>query len=69
MACVLRDSDFGILVLTVLKALAILVPLLIGMAYLTYVERKVLAAMQLRKAARTWSGRSACCSPSPTPSR
>jgi NADH-quinone oxidoreductase subunit H len=33
----------------VVKALAILVPLLIGVAYLTYAERKVLAAMQLRK--------------------
>jgi NADH-quinone oxidoreductase subunit H len=42
-------NPFGILVLTVLKALAILVPLLVGVAYLTYAERKVLAAMQLRK--------------------
>jgi NADH-quinone oxidoreductase subunit H len=39
----------GILALTVLKALAILVPLLVGVAYLTYAERKVLAAIQLRK--------------------
>ena len=31
------------------QALALLVPLLIGVAYLTYAERKVLAAMQLRK--------------------
>ena len=37
------------LILIVLEALAILVPLLIGVAYLTYAERKVLAAMQLRK--------------------
>ena len=42
-------TPFGILVLIVLKTLAILVPLLIGVAYLTYVERKVLAAMQLRR--------------------
>jgi NADH-quinone oxidoreductase subunit H len=42
-------TPLGILVLTVLKALAILVPLLVGVAYLTYAERKVLAAMQLRK--------------------
>jgi NADH-quinone oxidoreductase subunit H len=42
-------TPLGILVLTVVKALAILVPLLIGVAYLTYAERKVLAAMQLRK--------------------
>jgi NADH-quinone oxidoreductase subunit H len=39
----------GVLVLTVLKALAILLPLLMGVAYLTYAERKVLAAMQLRR--------------------
>ena len=39
----------GILILTVVKALALLVPLLVGVAYLTYAERKVLAAMQLRK--------------------
>jgi len=43
------SSDFGILVLTVLKAVALLVPLLLGVAYLTYAERKVLAAMQLRR--------------------
>jgi NADH-quinone oxidoreductase subunit H len=43
------STDFGILVLTLLRALALLVPLLIGVAYLTYAERKVLAAMQLRK--------------------
>jgi NADH-quinone oxidoreductase subunit H len=42
-------SDFGILILTLLKSLALIVPLLIGVAYLTYAERKVLAAMQLRK--------------------
>jgi NADH-quinone oxidoreductase subunit H len=36
-------------VLIVLKILAIIVPLLIAMAYLTYMERKVIAAMQLRK--------------------
>jgi NADH-quinone oxidoreductase subunit H len=39
----------GQLILTVLEALALLVPLLIGVAYLTLAERKVLAAMQLRK--------------------
>ncbi len=43
------STDFGILVLTLLRMLALLVPLLIGVAYLTYAERKVLAAMQLRK--------------------
>ena len=39
---------FGILVLTLLKSLAVIVPLLIGVAYLTYAERKVLGAIQLR---------------------
>jgi NADH-quinone oxidoreductase subunit H len=47
-------SDFlatplGIVLLTFAKALALLVPLLIGVAYLTWAERKVLGAMQLRK--------------------
>jgi NADH-quinone oxidoreductase subunit H len=42
-------TPFGILILTLAKTLALLVPLLIGVAYLTYAERKVLAAMQLRK--------------------
>ncbi len=42
-------SPFGILIVTLLETLALLVPLLIAVAYLTYAERKVLAAMQLRK--------------------
>jgi NADH-quinone oxidoreductase subunit H len=42
-------SDLGILIITTLKSLGIIVPVLIGMAYLTYAERKVLAAMQLRR--------------------
>jgi NADH-quinone oxidoreductase subunit H len=42
-------TPLGILLLTVVKALALLVPLLVGVAYLTYAERKVLAAIQLRK--------------------
>nr|WP_246514333.1 NADH-quinone oxidoreductase subunit NuoH [Neoroseomonas soli] len=45
----LFNTSLGILILTVVKALALLVPLLIGVAYLTYAERKVMAAMQLRK--------------------
>ena len=36
-------------ILIVLKIFAIVVPLLIAMAYLTYMERKVIGAMQLRK--------------------
>src|ERR1700749_1573534 len=43
------DTDIGLVILTFIEALALLVPLLIGVAYLTYAERKVLAAMQLRK--------------------
>jgi NADH-quinone oxidoreductase subunit H len=44
-----HDTDTGIVLLTFIEALALLVPLLIGVAYLTYAERKVLGAMQLRK--------------------
>jgi NADH-quinone oxidoreductase subunit H len=36
-------------IVIVLEILAILVPLLVAVAYLTYAERKVIAAMQLRK--------------------
>lgn len=43
------STDFGILILTLLRSLALIVPLLIGVAYLTYAERKVLAAVQLRR--------------------
>src|ERR1700689_3806859 len=43
------ETDIGLVILTFIEALALLVPLLIGVAYLTYAERKVLAAMQLRK--------------------
>jgi NADH-quinone oxidoreductase subunit H len=42
-------TEFGGLILTLLESLAIIVPLLIGVAYLTYAERKVLGAIQLRK--------------------
>jgi len=45
----LRNDPIGIVILTVIEALALLVPVLIGVAYLTYAERKVMAAMQLRK--------------------
>ncbi|WP_298214872.1 NADH-quinone oxidoreductase subunit NuoH [Acidocella sp.] len=43
------DSTTGFVILTVLKTLALVVPLLIGVAYLTYAERKVLGAIQVRK--------------------
>jgi NADH-quinone oxidoreductase subunit H len=45
----LLQTPVGHVVLVVLETLALLVPLLIGVAYLTYAERKVLAAMQSRK--------------------
>ncbi len=32
-----------------LKVVAIVIPLLLGVAYLTYAERKVIAAMHLRR--------------------
>ncbi|SUE43810.1 NADH-quinone oxidoreductase subunit NuoH [Roseomonas gilardii] len=43
------SSPIGILALTLAQTLALLVPLLIAVAYLTYAERKVLAAMQYRR--------------------
>ncbi len=43
------QTTIGIVILTLLKSLALIVPLLIGVAYLTYAERKVLGAMQMRK--------------------
>jgi NADH-quinone oxidoreductase subunit H len=45
----LLNNPVGIVILTVIEALALLVPVLIGVAYLTYAERKVLAAIQMRK--------------------
>ena len=43
------SSDGGITILAVLESLAMIVPVLLGVAYLTYAERKVLGAIQLRK--------------------
>jgi NADH-quinone oxidoreductase subunit H len=43
------DTALGTLILTVAETLAIVVPVLLMMAYLTYAERKVLAAMQMRR--------------------
>ena len=39
----------GSLILTIAETLALLVPVLIGVAYLTLAERKVLAAIQIRR--------------------
>ncbi len=49
MADFFLNTDTGRVILTFIEALALLVPLLIGVAYLTYAERKVLAAIQLRR--------------------
>src|SRR5215469_16562436 len=43
------ETDVGRVILTFAEALALLAPLLIMVAYLTYAERKVLAAMQISK--------------------
>ena len=43
------QTDLGIVILTLLESLALIVPLLIGVAYLTWFERKVMGAIQLRK--------------------
>jgi NADH-quinone oxidoreductase subunit H len=43
------STPLGVLAITVAQTLALLVPVLIAVAYLTYAERKVLGAMQLRK--------------------
>ena len=42
-------TPFGTLLLTVAQTLAMLVPVLMSVAYLTLAERKILAAMQARK--------------------
>jgi NADH-quinone oxidoreductase subunit H len=42
-------TPVGVLAITVAQTLALLVPVLLAVAYLTWAERKVLAAMQLRK--------------------
>ena len=49
MAHFFLHTTAGFAILTVLQTLAVLVPVLIGMAYLTYAERKILGAIHLRK--------------------
>ncbi len=46
---VFLQTNLGIAILTLLESLAIIVPLLLGVAYLTWFERKVMGAIQLRK--------------------
>lgn len=43
------ETSSGVLILTVAKTLAMLVPVLLSVAYLTLAERKVMAAMQMRR--------------------
>ena len=42
-------TPIGIAAITLAQTLALLVPVLLAVAYLTYAERKVLGAMQLRR--------------------
>jgi NADH-quinone oxidoreductase subunit H len=42
-------TTLGVVILTILECLAVLVPLLMAVAYLVYAERKILGAIQLRK--------------------
>ena len=43
------DTPAGVTLLILIEILAIVVPLLLAVAYLTYAERKVMAAMQMRR--------------------
>src|ERR1044072_478908 len=43
------DSPVGITAIILIQILAIVLPLLLAVAYLTYAERKVMAAMQMRR--------------------
>ena len=43
------ETSIGFAILTFAQALALLVPVLMGVAYLTLAERKILAAIQIRK--------------------
>jgi NADH-quinone oxidoreductase subunit H len=45
----LYNSTAGFVVFSLIKTLAVLVPVLLGMAYATYFERKALGAFQLRR--------------------
>ncbi len=61
-------SGPGQVLITLVETLALLVPLLLCVAYLTVAERKVLGAMQLRKGPNV-VGFWGCCRRSPTRSR
>ena len=61
----LLPAEIWRLVVIVLQILAIVLPLLVAVAYLTYAERKVIGAIQLRKGPNV-VGPLACCSRWPT---
>jgi NADH-quinone oxidoreductase subunit H len=62
------SSPAGVLAITLAQTLALLVPVLLAVAYLTLAERKVLAAMQLRRGPNV-VGPFGLFQPSRTPSR
>ena len=43
------QTPVGITVIILIQIVAIVLPLLLAVAYLTYAERKVMAAMQMRR--------------------
>jgi NADH-quinone oxidoreductase subunit H len=55
----------GIVLLTLGQCLLIVVPLLVALAFLLYADRKIWAAVQMRRGP-TWWGPSACSRASPT---
>src|SRR4028119_1456183 len=60
------STPAGVLAITLAQTLALLVPVLLAVAYLTLAERKVLAALQLRRgphAGGRCGGRVRCASP------
>ena len=60
--------ELQIIIVSLLKIVAVLIPLILGVAYFTYWERKILAWMHVRIGPNRVAGR-ACCSRSPTSSR
>ena len=44
-----RDSDLGIFIIIVAQCLAVTVSILVSLAFLLYMDRKVWAAVQLRR--------------------
>ena len=43
------ENPFGIVILILLQCLLILVPLLVALAFLMYADRKIWAAVQMRR--------------------